>query len=242
MLRLAALIPLALVACVDTGDEGLYIIDNTAVGASCSLSGSPDQARQGHGTIFSGSNKPYIMTPLLQSRLVSSETAGDEIAKTIQLRGADVSLTLKAVTIQNADGTFTSTNPDTMLGQPFSVLFSGAVPPSATTNAFVDIIPVPTLRDLDAMSPVNHFSAEVLATVVVKGDLNGDSIESQPYLYPVTVCSNCIVNEVGPCATLTITPRPGNACNEFQDGVVDCCRQTDGDLVCPAVMEPAPMM
>ncbi|HEX5062747.1 MAG TPA: hypothetical protein VFV99_25415, partial [Kofleriaceae bacterium] len=104
MLRLAALIPLALVACVDTGDEGIFVLTNTAVSSgTCSLSGDPSQPQIGHGTINSNSPIAYVMTPLIQSRIQPIEGV-DNSSKTVQLRGADVKLTLKAVTIQNPPG------------------------------------------------------------------------------------------------------------------------------------------
>jgi hypothetical protein len=54
----------------------------------------------------------------------------------------------------------------------------------------------------------------------------------------VTVCNNtqglCVVVDNGVCP-FTGTPRTGNACNIFQDGVVDCCRDaTTNNLICPA--------
>jgi hypothetical protein len=235
MLRLAAVIPFVLVGCVDTGDEGLYVLTNTAVtGTSCVLSGNPDQAMLGHGVINADSPNAYVMTPLVQSRLSAGQNI-DDVSRTIQLRGADVTLTLKAVSV----GLGAPTQPDTTLGQ-LSVLFSGAVPPSGSVNAFVNIIPPSTLREIASMAGGTPFNAEVLASVVIKGDINGNSIKSQPYLYPVTVCSDCVINRVGPCTEFTGTPRTGNACNMFQDGVVDCCATAEG-LVCPAVaMTPPP--
>ena len=235
MLRLAALMPLALVACVDSGDEGIYVLNNTAVTeATCSLSGSPDQAMLGHGVINVDSPTAYVMTPLIQSRITPIEGV-DDISKTVQLRGADVRLVLKAVTVERS-GQFSTTNPNSDVGAPFSVLFSGAISPGASVNAFVDIIPPGTLRSIAAMSGANletdGLSAEVLAEVTIKGDLNGDSIESQPFLYPVTVCNDCVINFVGDCAAFMGTARTGNACNPFQDGVVDCCA-SNGSLVCP---------
>ena len=237
MLRLAALMPIALVACVDNGDEGMYVVNNTAVTTACALSGSPDQAFLGRGMIHYASPSAYVMTPLIQSRIASGESDVDEIQRTIQLRGADVTLTLKAVSVER-DGQFTVTHPEADLTQ-FSVLFSGSLPPSGYVNSFVDIIPPATLRQVAQMSGANvesePFNAEVLAQVVIKGDINGDAIESAPYFYPVSVCNDCVVANLGACP-LTVSPRPGNACNPYQDGVVDCCVDASNRLVCPGPM------
>jgi len=232
-LHLWALMPLALVACVDTGDEGIYVVTNTAVtGGSCSLSGDPSQPQIGHGTINADSPIAYVMTPLIKSKILPVEGV-DNSQKTVQLRGADVTLTLKAVSIENPPGSFTSTNPNTALGEPFSVLFSGALGPAASVNSFVDIIPPQQLRAIGAMAGGGAINAEVLAEVVIKGDLNGDEIKSQPFFYPVTVCNDCVVNIVGACP-VTGMIRGGNACNPFQDGIVDCCTETSGAVSCPA--------
>lgn len=238
MVRLAALLSLstlAFAACVDTGDEGIYVLSNSAVGDTCALSGNPDQASIGHGMINAFSPVAYVMTPLIQSRLVSSAGTNDDISKTVQLRGADIRLTRKAISIER-DGQFVNSNEEKMYPG-FSVLFSGMIPPSGSANAFVDLIPPATLRTIAADTGANldtdSINVEILAEVTIKGDLNGDSIESQPYFYPVTVCDDCVVNVVGACP-ITGTPRVGNACNPFQDGIVDCCVEASGSVSCPA--------
>jgi hypothetical protein len=236
MLRLAALVPLALVACVDTGDEGIYVLNNTAVTeASCSLSGNPDQAILGHGMINYRSPSAYVMTPLVQSRIMPVEGI-DEQSKTVQLRGADIALTLKAYTIARADGSFTIEQPEKKY-PPFTSLFSGAIGPGASVNTFVDTIPPATLRQIAADTGANvtaeAFQAEVLATVVIRGQINDDTITSAPYLFPITVCNDCVVVNLGACPVMA-APRTGNACNPFQDGVVDCCTDASNNLVCPA--------
>lgn len=237
MLRLAALMPLALVACVESGDEGLYILNNTAVTeTSCSLSGDPEQAMLSHGIIHYLSPSAYVMTPLVQSRIQPVEGIDDQ-SKTVQLRGADIALTLKAFTVAHTDGTFTTTRPEKMY-MPFSSLFSGAIGPLASVNAFVDTIPPATLRqiaaDTNADLNTEAFQAEILATVVIRGAINDDTITSAPYLFPITVCNDCVVVNLGACPVMT-APRTGNACNPFQDGVVDCCTDASNNLICPAV-------
>jgi hypothetical protein len=238
MLRLAALIPFTLIACADTGDEGIYVLTNTAVtGDSCALTGSPSQAMIGHGLISVYSPSAYVMTPLVQSRIQAVEGV-DDISKTIQLRGADIHLTLKAVSLMR-DGQFINSNPEKPYDG-FSVLFSGSIAPGGSVNAFVDLIPAATLRTIAADSGANlatdSLNAEVLAEVVIKGDLGGDSVESQPFFYPVTVCNNCVIVNNGACPMTVMSPRTGNACNPFQDGVVDCCVDASNNLICPGTI------
>jgi hypothetical protein len=248
MLRLTALIPFALVACVNTGDEGMYVVNATAAsGGTCTFTGSVDQPFISHGHIDYLSPAAYELHPLIQSRITgvgagSGSSTTDDISRTIQLRGADISLTLKAVTITDGDQVMT-TQKDTVLPA-FSTLFSGAVPPGGTVNVGVDTIPTGTLRSIGAMSGADltsttqRFDAEVVATVTIKGEVNGDTIASSPFVFPINVCSNCVFANAGTCPMKT-APRTGDPCNMFQDGIVDCCLDTTvtpNKYLCPGTM------
>jgi hypothetical protein len=243
MLRLVTLTAvLALTACANQGDEGFIVLNNTAVTGSCALSGDPGQPFLSHGEIYSGSPKGYVLTPLIQSRVTSGAGSGasvDPTTRTIFFKGANVTLEVKAVSIQRADGSFGNATV-TLTGQQaqFSTLFSGSLPPGATTNVGFELIPVQTLRTIQQASgagATDHMRAEVLATVTVLGELNGDEISAQPFTFPVSVCNDCVIVNNGACPMIA-TPRTGNACNIFQDGVVDCCVDAMGFLTCPAPM------
>lgn len=248
MLRLTALIPLALVACVNTGDEGMYVLNATAAsGTTCSFTGGADQPFISHGLIQWDSPEAYQLHPLIQSRLTgmgagSGSSTTDDISRTIQLRGADINLTLKAVTITNGDQV-TTTQKNTALPT-FSSLFAGNIPPGGTVNVGVDAIPVGTLKSIammsgaDLTSTTERFDAEVVAELTIKGDVNGDSISSSKFVFPINVCSNCIFNNAGTCPMKT-APRTGDPCNSYQDGVVDCCLDTmamPNAYLCPGTM------
>lgn len=239
MLRLASLASaLLLLGCANQGDEGMTVINNTAItGATCSLSGDPSQPFTSHGSIYALAPQGYTLTPLIRSRIqqgLEDEEVTDPLQKTIFLSGADVSLTLKAVSIETS-GQYTVTQPEQNVGQ-FSVLFSGSLPPSGSVNVGFEVITPAIMRNIIASSGVNlstsHLNAEVLAEVTIRGELGGDEVTSNPFNYPISVCTDCIINVVGACPA-TGTPRTGNPCNPFQDGVLDCCEGPDG-LVCPA--------
>jgi hypothetical protein len=248
MLRLTALIPLALVACVNTGDEGMYVVNATATsGATCSFTGSPDQPFISHGKIQWDSPDAYKLHPLIQSRITgigagSGSSTTDDISRTIQLRGADINLTLMAVTT-TIGGQVTTTQKNTALPM-FSSLFAGNVPPGGTVNVGIDTIPVGTLKSIASMSGVDpnsttdRFDAEVVAELTIKGDVNGDSISSSKFIFPINVCSNCLFNDAGNCPMKT-APRTGDPCNPYQDGVIDCCLDTTATpnvYLCPGTM------
>lgn len=238
MLRLVTLSSaLLLFGCANQGDEGMTVINNTAVsGTSCALTGGADQPFKSHGTIYALAPTGYILTPLIQSRVtLGTEVNADPLQKTIFLRGADVSLTLKAVSIET-NGQYTVTQPESNVGQ-FSVLFAGSLPPAGSVNVGFEVITPAILRNILGASGVNlstsSLNAEVLAEVTIRGDLGSDEVTSNVFQYPISVCTDCVVNNTGACP-MTGTPRTGDACNIFQDGVVDCCVDTTGSLVCPA--------
>ena len=235
------LVSLLLVGCVDEGDEGMTVINNSA-SDTCTFSGAKDQAFRSHGTIWTESPAGYVFTPLVESRLTQLEGT-DEAQRTISITGANVSLEVKSATIENADGSFSSTTvPLGPTEAQFSSLFSASLPPSGTVNVDFELIPRSTLRTIAMTAGTNILEAEVLATVRILGKFNGDDIESVPFQFPVTVCTDCVVNVTGPCTEFTGTPRSsGNACNPFQDGIIDCCQSDARGLVCPAEAEEPPM-
>ncbi len=222
--RLANLAPaVTLCACVasNSADAPMIVLDNTApaMGATtCSFTGDPAQPFISQGTINSLSPNPYLLTPLIQSRITAM--TGQESTKTISLQGADV--TLK---IANGAG---PALPETS----FQSLFSGFVTPQGFTNVTLNLIPVDDLMAINSSFGSASGSVEVVATVVVKGLLGGDTVKALPFQYAVNVCNNCVLEgTTNPCP-LTGTVRAGDPCNPFQDGIVDCCVQS-GTLYCP---------
>jgi hypothetical protein len=228
MLRLAALSALvAMTGCVDTGDEGMIIRNVTAVsGDSCAFSGSPDQPFLAHGVVSSYSPVGYLFTPLIQSRVIADND--QQLQRTIQLRSANVRLVEKARSVN--DGA--PTQSEATRGE-FSTLFAGALPPGGSVNVGFDLIPPHILRTLIPAATTDRVSVQLVATVTVVGDFTGDEITSTPFQFPVTVCNDCIVVDNGACPMTLGSPRAGNACNPYQDGIVDCCRDDANNLICP---------
>lgn len=235
------LVTLLLAGCVDGGDEGMTVISNSA-SDTCSFTGEKSQPFRAHGTIWTGSPSGYVFTPLIESRITPIE-GGDDAQRSIAITGANVGLEVKAATIES-NGTFTSTTVSLTTEQSqFSQLFSAPLPPSGTVNVLFELIPRQTLVAIANAAGTNNLEAEVLATVRVIGRFNGNDIQSAPFQFPVTVCTDCVVNNLGSCVDLTVTPRAtGNACNPFQDGVIDCCESETRGLVCPAVAEEPPQV
>lgn len=237
MLRLLTLTAvLALAACANTGDEGMIVLNNTATTDTCTLAGTASQPFTSHGQIWAKSPNGYFLTPLLQSRIVKTDST-DVSQRTIFVTGANVTLEVKATSIEHADGSFSNPTVTIPAGQAqFSALFSASLPPEGTANVGFDVIPTQTLRQILTSSgagATDKMTAEVLATVTVLGTLNGDHVSASPFQYPISVCNNCVVVDNGTCPMTISSPRKGDACNVYQDGIVDCCHDASNNLICP---------
>lgn len=207
---------LLLVGCVDKGDEGMFVLNNTAPPAEmCTLTGASDQPFLPGGSIVAGANTSYFLTPLIQSRITALE--GHELERTVHLEGAEIILSTVG-----ADGSLTKTDD-------FTSLFSGSVNPLGTVNTLFPIIPAATVKATTANTTIN-------ANITVYGTLGGGRIEAEPFNYTVTICTDCLLRNNGPCASAPMAMNKGNPCNPFQDYAVDCCT-VNNTLICPGPLQ-----
>ena len=251
------LILLALAGCVaDGGDEALVIRSNLAPDpSSCEFTADDASPFLSRGTLHTRSPNPYLLAPLMESRLTAM--MGQESVRTVSLMGAKIDLAIGPITVEDAQGnpTFScaaeGANPcfgeaeraqlATAAVTKFRSLFSAPLPPNGgLVAATFDLIPTQAIREIErkagALAAGARLRAQVVATAKVYGKVGGGEVESLPFTYPVTVCSDCVVTVGKACSDTPIgfKPRAGNPCNPFQDGAVDCC--TNGAaLVCPAV-------
>ncbi len=232
MFRLAiASLAFGLVGCLaedGAGDEAIFISKAVAASDDCSFSSTESEPFIGHGQIYIGSPLAYRFHPQMISRI--DALPGETVQKTILIHGARVEL-------EFADSSVGTAVPANQ--KKFTSLFSAPLAPNGgITDGGFDIIPEGALA---AMFPLanssENFEAEVIAKVTVFGDLAGEEVTSQVYRFPVTVCENCITAAFGlpafPTCPVMAPGRQGNACNPFQDGIVDCC-VNGGNLECPA--------
>ncbi len=234
-----ALILAALGGCAaDNGDEGIFITSNVVPGANCTFTASASEPFVSHGTYSIFSPGSYRFHPQMKSKI--SATPAQLDARTIIVEGARITLTFPDESV------FTAAEQEALRSSGimrFSSLFSAPLSPNGgLADGALDLI-TPALLDelvikkgakiLDANA--SSFRAEVVATVVVYGDMSGDEITSQEFKFPVTICNDCVANVLGACPLPmgTVLANPGNVCNPYQDGIVDCCRM-GADVVCPA--------
>lgn len=216
------------VGCVDKGDEGFFILNNSAPptgGTSCTFTGDKAQPFIAAGAISYNSPDGYLFSPLLESRITA--VMGQEATRTIHLEGANI-------TLQVANGG---------TKQNLTALFSGSLEPNGgTTNVSFEVLPKSSITSLGNAGQ----NVEIVATVTPYGTLGGGRIDGEPFQYPITIVApaNGITESVGSC-TLTTFPMPtvsANACNPYQDGQLACCTCMPkgggtATLVCPAVTD-----
>ncbi len=249
----SGLVAVAATGCLATsGDEGFVVLNDTAPPTSggCTFTGDPTQAFTVAGTINALSTQGYLAFPLLQSRLQvmtpgegsATGSNSDTLAKTIDIQGARVSLTLLDPVTMTGGVTMPATGSAIPAGlDQFTVEFSASLMPGATANVGFPLIPPDVLSGIlpsgfDATDLSNEFSALVSAHVVVYGTLAGDEIDAAPWDFPVTVCTGqgCVFSSVGSCPATGTLPTP-NPCNPYQDGQIACCENAaNNTLVCPA--------
>ena len=227
---------LGLAACTaDNGGEAIYLSKNVAPGMGCTFSATATEQFTAHGTYSMFATRGYRMYPQMVSQLTA--TAGQTQARTIQIRGARVDLTFADPALNGFPSELTR----------FQSLFAAPLPPNGgIADGAFELIPAELARMVAAakgvtMTSTEHVKTEVIAKVVVFGDLAGDEVVSQEFQFPVTLCNDCVTRNLGNCPLPfdTVVSNAANVCNPFQDGTVDCCT-ANNELVCPAVLMPDP--
>ena len=207
-------------ACAADGAESIQILRNQVPGEGCVIPTDTSGLFQPRGRIDVAASSGYLFTPIIQSNVEPSEAAG----RWVFVEGANVSLEFVG---SNAPGTDFGdlTN--------FRSLFSGSIEPGGVASFAFDIVP----KQLLGMLTVNvDDPLQVVATIEVTGTLDGSDVTSNTFSYPVEICNGCMTNVLGACEGLEATEISlGGACQTYQDGVVDCCTDAEGALVCPAV-------
>lgn len=212
--------------CVTNAGDVLFILQNQVPGEDCTVSPSAGDQFRPEGLIDTGASAGYFFTPVIESR--ATVPAGQEPSRrNVALQGADITLQLFD---ENGDPQSFSQAPTE-----FSTRFSATVEPGGTTGVGFEILKLSHLSELEGL--VGDGRWQVLAQVTVFGQLSGGDVESEPFVYPINVCSGCLEVDLGDCASLPsgfVSDQLGGICNDLQDAVLECC-DDNGTKVCPAV-------
>ena len=223
-LAFAAAASLFASACTDAGTT-LIVLQNQVPGEGCTVSADRANDFIPRGRIDAAAEDGYLFTPLVQN--VAERTQNDS-QRILFVEGADVTLS----------GDFEA---DSSLTE-FSQAFSGSLLPGDFGSFAFIIVPEQLVRDLGEALPDNGEVA-VNAEITVFGTVDGGDVESQPFHYTVDVCDGCTLIDNGDCTLLPddFTATTGGACQPLQDGQIDCCTSSGGELVCPAEKEVPPV-
>jgi hypothetical protein len=220
-------------SCADN-QWSIIIRQNQAPETGCVVSGDLQSAYRPSGVLDIGDfgtdvNIGYVFTPVVSSGLRANiNQPNDNI---VIIEGAHVTL--------RSDGSELSNQAITALeGQSLTRRdhkTSGSIDPQGSLGMLffaIDDGQAVALRDV--VEP--DAAVQLIASVSVYGYVDGSSVESPEFDYPITVCEGCLVSNFGDCSALptSFQGSPGGECNPFQDVPLGCCT-VSGSSVCPAI-------
>ena len=97
----------------------------------------------------------------------------------------------------------------------------------------VGALPVALASRILATGDIGVSPSSLLLNLRIRifGTTNTQDIESDPFDFPLYVCSGCLIANLLPCP-FNGAGNDGNECNVAQDNYVDCCSLND-QLFCP---------
>ena len=209
--------------CTDAGTS-MLIVQNQVPQDGCVVPSSQTSDFRSRGRIDVNAAGGYLFTPLVNSLV--TETANGQGTRVIAVEGANVDLTFEpGFDASGFDSSLTS----------FSEAFSGSIFPGSQASFSFTVVPKALLDALSSKIAAGDM-VQVTAKVKVFGTLDGGSVDSNSFDYPIDVCNGCLQIDNGSCDALpsNFTPATGGACNTLQDDPIDCCTDAGGALVCPA--------
>ncbi|HTB59330.1 MAG TPA: hypothetical protein VLC06_15760 [Polyangia bacterium] len=234
----AAMLPLVLAACGRVPGQFEILNDQipTGSGSDCVVPVSPN-VYQGVGhldlsIVQAGLGSAYFFFPLIENNLPGASGSLDP--NEIQLSGFQVDIKwIDAPPPLSIQTVFNSNAASPYLH--YQIPWSGGISSGGgRLSASVAAFPVALAQQLVAAGGIGTDpSLTVELQIQVLGTTNsGTSMQSDPFKFPVEVCSGCLVASVAPCPFTTTPGQTGNACNPAQDEPVDCCTE-NGALLCP---------
>lgn len=205
--------------CVD--ERAFSIIQNQVPETGCVIPGDQSDLYRPSGVLDLRGRQGYVLFPLIRNDLPATTSIDQQPERNrIYLRRFEIDLEILGPTTQPI--------PSDMLS--FSVPISAEMAPGQLRSSSVEIIP-------DALVPLlavpDGGRSTVVATVKVVADHNGSNIESTEFIYPVELCSGCLVTMLDSCpAADSETVLPVNECGIPQDGPVACCQSQSRGFIC----------
>jgi hypothetical protein len=222
----------------DSNDSSILVLKNVHPDTTCVTTGLITEASVPHGSLDILIPSDYLFIAQMESRIVATDAQVDQ--RTIITKFAKVDVAFPNTTLFSAAEL---ADMKTAGLTHFRSNFSAPVLPNdgISDGAFV-LIPSALVEKVLAKSGLTGFNdftefrLEVEATFTIEGDMSGSTVNSQPFTYGVTLGNHTSISILpAQCPVASgATLRTGYACNALQDGVVDCCLDTNGLLNCPA--------
>ncbi|HLK93977.1 MAG TPA: hypothetical protein VKZ18_29055 [Polyangia bacterium] len=240
-LAAALALPLALAACGRV--PGQFEIFNNAVPMSsdqgCTVPVDPT-VYQGSGmldlsAVSANFGSAYFLFPLIENNLPSSSSGSGIDPNEIQLGGFQIDITpIGAAPPTSVESVFANNGALTH----YQISWSGGVSSGGGhITAIAGAFPVALAQQLSAAGGIGSDpSLTVDLTISAFGTTNtGTHMTSDPFHFPLQICTACLAQNLGPCPLAAAPVNKGNACNPAQDMAIGCCTQ-NGALVCPATV------
>jgi hypothetical protein len=206
--------------------------------AGCVIPTNPG-VYQGEGTldvsiVRSDFTSAYFFFPLIENNLPPS-TATKIDPNEIQLSGFQIDIT--PIPGASLPGSIQGVLDNAGALAHFQVPWSGGVSSGGGhLSAIVAAFPVGLAQAMVAAGGLSRDPSTLVdLNISALGNTNsGQHLTSDPFHFPLHLCSGCLVASTGPCTATPGAFFTGNDCNPAQDVPVDCCTE-NGSLVCPAV-------
>jgi hypothetical protein len=173
----------------------------------------------------------YFFFPLIENNLPGSTNSAID-SNQIQLSAFQVDITLAGAPAPAAvQNVFAGAGALVHYQVPWA---GGVSSGGGHLSAIVGAFPVALAQQLSSSGGFGTApSVTVDLQIEALGKTNsGQNMTSDPFHFPLYLCSGCLVGSVMPCPYSAPPANPGNPCNAAQDEVVDCCTE-NGALICP---------
>ncbi len=233
-IRIVLLAAFALTGCKVEGSRTLLIVKNQPPEEGCVFSATEGELYLGQGIVDTNSPGGYLFTPIARNTAIADDALNPS-RRTIVLEGAEVRLTLDSALVPEKEQE--ALRADGLLE--FTQVFTATLAPAGTAGLGFEIIPTDVLEFLAPL--LGGERTLVTAEIVIFGKMaNESTIESVPFVFPVYVCTDCMVANVGACADVTEDGEAGYPCSgRLQDKLLECCTNSAMEAVCPAAAEMA---
>lgn len=223
------------------------IVQNQQPMAGCSIDTNQTLYR-GDGTldlqlVRAGGSSAYLVFPLVRNNLAGSTGGPDTNQIQMNSFAVDIGPSKFGALPPNVATLFDTLNRAPHDSADYALLHY-SVPWSATIGSaggtaatLVGAFPVDLARRVAATGDVSVSRSSMIVNAHIRafGSTDTQDLESDPFDFPIYVCSGCLVASVLNCPVSSKPAYSGNPCNVAQDNLVDCC-SLNGELICPSVV------